>query len=479
MNRPFANPFAGRAGLLTVACVSLLASSRARAQAAPANSTAPAPASPAAATPEDDAKLRRELEEAIKSDAAARTAGKGAAPSGSTDSAPAPQAAPASPLMRGMQSLNPDLSAIIDTNAGFQTTAPAWAAGDDPQLPAHANGHHAGFTAQEVEVALSAIVDPYLKGEVYLTIPNLSGLEVEEAVATTTSLPWNLQVRAGSFRGAFGRQNGQHLHVQDFTTRPLINAAFLGEDGMRGPGAQVSWLAPLPFFLTLYLEGFSLSPPDDGSFATFGGTQQGGLTGAAHVKAFFPLTDELSLYTGVSSALGHTAGVSDPFGIGVPVAQNAQTELVGGDVYLKWKPANESGGYRSVAWQTEAIFRRRGPSYQSGSGADELIVPGEWDGGLYSQVVIQLARRFFLGLRLDWLGLPTSLAMPRTTRETASFTFQMSEFARLRLEAYADQFGPRAAADALYPQPAHDGTAGQGLLMQLEISIGAHGAHAF
>ena len=80
----------------------------------------------------------------------------------------------------------------------------------------------------------------------YLTIPNLTGIEVEEAFATTTSLPWNLQVKAGSFRSAFGRQNGQHLHVQDFTRRPLVNSAFLGTDGLRGPGLQVSWLTPLP-----------------------------------------------------------------------------------------------------------------------------------------------------------------------------------------------------------------------------------------
>src|SRR5204862_3656038 len=112
---------------------------------------------------------------------------------------------------------------------------------------------------QQVEIAAGALVAPYFKGEVYLTIPNLEGIDVDEAFAATTSLPWNLQLKAGSFRSAFGRQNGQHLHAQDFTRRPLINAAFLGDDGMRGPGIQVSWLAPLPFFLTLNGEAFSLA----------------------------------------------------------------------------------------------------------------------------------------------------------------------------------------------------------------------------
>src|SRR5919199_217626 len=136
-----------------------------------------------------------------------------------------------------------------------------------------------GAAVQEVELAFSAIVDPYFKGEVYLTIPNLEGIEVEEAFATTTSLPWNLQLKGGSFRSAFGRQNGQHLHMQDFTRRPLINAAFLGADGLRGPGAQLSWLAPLPFYLTFYAEAFSIGAPEEPAagttiappVATFGG----------------------------------------------------------------------------------------------------------------------------------------------------------------------------------------------------------------
>src|SRR5205814_9452140 len=113
----------------------------------------------------------------------------------------------------------------------------------------------------------------------FRTSPNLEGLEEGEAFATDTSLPWNLQVKAGSFRSGFGRENGQHLHIQDFTRRPLINAGLLGSDGLRGPGAQVSWLAPLPFYLTLSAEAFTIGGPEQPALgttlappvATFGG----------------------------------------------------------------------------------------------------------------------------------------------------------------------------------------------------------------
>src|SRR5438552_14722217 len=221
---------------------------------------APAAAQQAdAGVPQD---LEKELEKAIQADTSAapeqgRNGRPGPAPAVTSSTGGAPQT-----LFRGAQSLNPDMSAILDADFGWQRRAPQLLSGDDTDLHAEGTRHAVGFTAQEVELAFSAIVDPYLKGEVYLTIPNLEGIEVEEAFVTTTSLPWNLQIKGGSFRSSFGRQNGQHLHVQDFTRRPLINAAFLGADGLRGPGAEVSWLAPLPFYVVLYGEAFSLAAPD-------------------------------------------------------------------------------------------------------------------------------------------------------------------------------------------------------------------------
>src|SRR5205823_5544820 len=252
-----------------------------------------------AGVPQD---LEKELEKAIQADTAAQQGQKGPpapAPAVTSSTGSAPQT-----LFRGAQSLNPDISAILDADFGWQRRAPQLLNGDDPDLHAEGTRHAVGFTAQEVELAFSAIVDPYFKGEVYLTIPNLEGIEVEEAFVTTTSLPWNLQLKGGSFRGAFGRQNGQHLHIQDFTRRPLINAAFLGDDGMRGPGVQVSWLAPLPFYLTLYGEAFSLredtpQPADTeiGPWApvrSFGADGARRPTVAGEAKVFFPFGDEWS-----------------------------------------------------------------------------------------------------------------------------------------------------------------------------------------
>jgi hypothetical protein len=430
---------------------------------------------------QDDEALRRELEKALGKDAAA------AAAAGQTSSAqPAAQApasatggaAPPLPLLRGTQSLNPDISAILDASGGYQRRPLQFPNGDDPLLRGEEGKKSLGFTAQEVELAFSAIVDPYFRGDVFLTIPNLKGLEVEEAFATTTSLPWNLQVKGGSFRSAFGRQNGQHLHMQDFTRRPLSNAAYLGGDGLRGPGLQVSWLSPLPFYLTLYAEAFSIGAPEQPApgttlappVASFGGGAPDDLTYTAEAKAFFPFGDDWSVYFGLDGATGVSPGLFQPTDTGVVVfGANRRSYLVGADLYVKWKPPNVAAGYNSVAWQTEAVWRHLD---------DAPDLPGGWDGGLYSQVVLQVARRWFLGLRGDVLGIPTSRSLGRTLRGSASVTFQMSEFARVRgyVEAEHVASGPSVPGVSLAPVQPGDAVAA---FLQLEISMGAHGAHPF
>ncbi|TMA27395.1 MAG: hypothetical protein E6J78_10355 [Deltaproteobacteria bacterium] len=422
-----------------------------------------------------DQELQKQLEKAIQADQQQTQQGQPANPpappaavTGSTGTVP-------QTLMRGAQSLNPDISAILDATMGWQRRAPQFLNGDDPNL--HGDTAHAlGFTAQEVEVAASAVVDPYFKGEVYLTIANLSGLEVEEAFATSTSLPWNLQVKAGSFRSAFGRQNGQHLHVQDFTRRPLINAAFLGDDGLRGPGAQVSWLAPLPFFLTFYAEALSVSNAPasiDGPLPepvkSFGANVAQRPTLTAEAKFFLPFGEEWSLYGGLNFASGESPGLS--VASGGTMGAGRQTQLFGADVYVKWKPANVAQTYGSVAFQAEVVVRH----LAAGDGLAD-----DWDGGAYGQAVVQFARRWFVGARGDLIGLPASSVTARTARGAVDLTFQGSEFMRIR--AYAElEKGNISFADQSVGMllPAVQPSWAPALFFQLEISIGAHGAHPF
>ncbi|HTB60563.1 MAG TPA: hypothetical protein VLC06_21990 [Polyangia bacterium] len=420
------------------------------------------------------------LEKAMAADAAAKAATAPATTPGSTPAAaagtpipgvtPAAEGAPADATpgggswaaqqgarAPGGSLLNPALSFILDGSFGYYgahtgdfAALGLPAAGDDPSVSRQ------GFALQEIELAAQSAIDPYFEGAIFLTIPNLEGLEVEEAYLVTTSLPLNLQIKAGTFRSQFGRNNTQHLHVQFFTRRPLMTALLFGEDGLRGPGAQVSVLLPLPWFATLYVESFSLTPPDDlAGVATFGGGVRltpNNLTYTTELEQFFELAESHSLLVGLNFATGRSVDCPTAVACGPAPVEGPRSYFYGADVYYKWKPANVAQSYVSFQWTTEFYERT-------------LADGGPTVGAGYSEAVVQIDRRFFLGGRFDLTGLPSGLDVPRRYGGAGSLTFTPSEFSRLRL--YVQELGgPSVAAT----------TVG---FLQVEYAMGAHGAHPF
>ncbi|MGC4114150.1 MAG: hypothetical protein QM765_05900 [Myxococcales bacterium] len=390
--------------------------------------------------------LTRQLDEVL-------SGGPASAPAPDGGAAPQqPAQAGSAPLLKigGASLMNPEISILFDGVAGYATGLPYAPSGDDPELGGDATHAPAGFTLQELELGFQATVDPYFTANVFLAIPNLQGVEVEEAYAQTLSLPWNLQLKAGVFRSSAGRQNEQHLHVQDFSRRPMLNAAYLGDDGLRSPGVQVSWLAPTPFFLKAAVEAFSIERSDAQSF---GGSLRTDPTFVATLKTFVPLAEDVSLMVGASSATGHAAleGLSE-------VENGPRTWLFGADLYLKWKPPNTSEHYFALALQAEYYWRRT-------AGTSSLLPQAQTDGGLYVQLVAQLSRRWHAGARYDLLGVPESVIQSRADRITAMLMFTPTEFSRVRLQA-----SRQSAPDVKEVWEA---------LLLLEFSMGAHGAHAF
>jgi hypothetical protein len=98
--------------------------------------------------------------------------------------------------------MNPDISAIVDSVGGLANRPRAVTAGDDPDFRGPAGKGTGGITAQEVEVGLQSTVDPYFTANIFLTIANMQGIEVEEAYALTTG-----QVESSS-ASASGRTSG-------------------------------------------------------------------------------------------------------------------------------------------------------------------------------------------------------------------------------------------------------------------------------
>ncbi|HEY7958137.1 MAG TPA: hypothetical protein VII38_22705, partial [Polyangia bacterium] len=143
------------------------------------------------------------------------------------------------------------------------------------------------------------------------------------------------------------------------------------------------------------------------------------------------------------------------------VYDNWYDNLYVADLYLKWKPANEVHTYSSLMWTTEYYLRQIPNFMLLGVARPQL------EGGIYSDLVWQTARRWYLGVRGQILGIPSGDNVQREYGAAASVTWALSEFSRVRV--YGEVNFPEA------PKQPVNGAA----FVQLEAAIGAHGAHPF
>jgi hypothetical protein len=394
---------------------------------------------PGAAAPPPDVPVDAELEQALAADA--QTTAKDAA------QAPAPPSPPATTAM----SLNPDIAVILDAAlASFSREEPRQSGAHDPA--------RSGFTLQQVELSLGKAVDPYFRFDAFLAFSQF-GVEVEEAFATTTALPWNLQIRAGQLLTRFGRQNSTHPHSWEFLDQPFMLGRVFGGEGNRGVGAELSVLLPLPWYVEISLSMTEAS--GEATARSFWGAEDLGvhspldLQSTFALKQFFPLSDDLSLLWGLSAALGPN-----------PTGYRNRTEVFGSDLFLKLRPITMETMH-DTSLQLELLHRRRQvPS-------DVLV-----DTGGYAQLAHHWARRYAAAVRYEY-GTPVwnedgqvandtldPLWPGHRHRATAALSYFPTEFSRLRLQGSVDT-------------TSIDETPVWAAMLGLEVSIGAHGAHAF
>src|ERR1043166_5163983 len=209
------------------------------------------PAARAASTDAKSAERKKlELELAAQLGAAA-----------ATPNAPPSAAAPVSPEWSPEQPLTVMRAGSAYMNISFDALAAAgWSTAHDPSAQLQLGDHdpvQRGFSLRNAEIALDGAVDPYFKGFANIVFKldshNETEVELEEAYLQSTSLPANLQLKAGQFFAGFGRQNPQHPHQWAFVDEPLILSRAFGPDGLRNVGAQLSWLLPTPFYTEAFL----------------------------------------------------------------------------------------------------------------------------------------------------------------------------------------------------------------------------------
>jgi hypothetical protein len=334
-----------------------------------------------------------------------------------------------------------------------------------------------GFTVPNEEIFFDGAVDPYFKGVADIVFKlnedNETDVELEEVYLTTTALPWNLQAKGGQFFSEFGRLNQQHPHAWDFVDQPLVIGRMFGPEGLRNPGARLSWLVPTPFYSELYAAvqnsngatAFSFRNDEDTLFGRPPVDRSvrgaGDLLYVPRYVASFDPTDSQTIVAGVSGAFGPNASGDD-----------TRTQIYGGDLYWKWKPPWQSGGFPFVGWQTEVLGRRYEAGASMAAGHPNIFLPREtlYDWGAYSQIVYGFTQRWVAGLRGDWVSGDSGAFDPDENRSdrfrvSPDITFYPTEFSKLRLQ-YNYDHGQIHGDDS-------------SVWMQVEFLLGSHAAHKF
>ncbi len=414
----------------------------ARAHEPPPPSRAPAPATSAPSA--DDAKLEDEIRRELGSSPA--PPGSAPAPASATASpatgAATPGAAPTSsasgsspgtggnPLARVM--MLPDVSAIGSFAGAYDTLDVAQLS---PRSGSYGAPHEITPIFQELELGLQSVIDPYARADIFISFTP-GGVDVEEAYLTTLSLPAGFQLRAGKFFSPFGRLNQQHPHVWDFADAPLAMDRLVSVDTLKGPGVDVSWLAPVSWFAELHLAGQTTRP---------GFESVDRRTLVARLQQFFDLASGATVGFGLSGATVESpaAGASDLLG--------------GADLFVKIRPVDSRSYF---VFQGELFGRKVDGT------ADAFARAGG-----YLHAVYRMGPYWAFGAR----GEVAPAVIPGTTtvtndsgteyRVSALGSWLPSEFQRLRAQLSWDRLpGGRDAFEAL---------------LTLEFIIGAHGAHPF
>jgi hypothetical protein len=325
------------------------------------------------------------------------------------------------------KALNPDVSVIGDFIGK---------AGGNSIQPTRALEMH------ESEVGFQAIIDPYARGDFFISFGE-EGVNLEEGYITLTALPAGIVAKVGKMRSVFGKVNTLHNHVLPWIDRPLVtNNLVGGEDGIDDAGVSISRIIPAPKGLFLEATGQVFrgdSGEDDNP--VFRSSRNSDVSTVAHLRGYKDITESTNVDIGLSYARGHNE-----------LGTDFLTQLYGVDATLRWKPLRRSI-YHSFVARSEFIWSQR------------QQLPAEQRAfGFYTSADYQLGRRWFLGGRYDSSDR-SHFANLTDKGGSIVLTYWPSEFSQIRGQYRFTKYADNINANELF--------------MQVIFSLGAHGAHPF
>ena len=326
------------------------------------------------------------------------------------------------------KALNPDISVIGD----FLGAVARNRVRPVPALELH-----------ESEVAFQAIIDPYARGDFFLSFGE-SGVNVEEGYLTFTALPGGLVTKVGKMRAAFGKVNTIHNHALEWTDRPLVTENLVGgEDGINDAGLSVTRILPAP--KGIFLDATGQVYRGD-SADLFKSSRRQDVSYVAHLRGYKDLSESTNLDLGFSYARGHN-----------DVGSAFHTQLYGLDATLRWKPLRRAIYHHFLA-RTELVWSQREQLTTA------LLPETQRAFGFYTSAEYRLNRRWTVGGRYDRSGRAHQTNLT-DSGFSALLTYWPSEFSQIR--------GQYRFARYAEGQDANE------LRFQFLFVLGAHGAHPF
>jgi uncharacterized membrane-anchored protein YhcB (DUF1043 family) len=293
---------------------------------------------------------------------------------------------------------------------------------------------------RSIELNIAAAVDPFAKGYAVINASADSAtgeatMGVEEAALQTTSLPWNLELKAGRFFAEFGKLSYIHDHELPFVNRPLALEQYIGGES-RTDGAQLNWLLPIPHYVSLttgFGVGFGGDSPlnNPGTFRHLSGFNYYG-----RLSTYFDLTPDIQLETGLSGLINPS---TDDRG-GVLVQPNSSTltekerRVAGFDLKLSYVPLRNNQ-FQRFDWGTEVLYSDSrflfDPDGIAGNGDEFFGDVGSL--GLYSYVTYKWHRQWSAGFLFDWVQSPQNHDA-ETFAYSPYITWALSHWNQLRLQ---------------------------------------------
>jgi hypothetical protein len=373
-----------------------------------------------------------------------------------------------------MSRFNPSIGLVIDAVGGYnQRTSQLQGLEHDAGAAVGSrwpSGYHANI--RDVELYAAADIDTFARAYAVITAHPESLIRgdehygsavphVEEAAIQTTSLPYNLSIRAGRFFADFGYIARRHSHDLPFIDRPGSVAQLFSE--AQADGVEVTWLAPTPFFLKFtaaYASRFGEVVHDPLSFYNQQPIQ--GNTFLGKVTTYYDINDDHNVEVGYSIAHSDDSRavpgsfLSESFlnpevnghGHGlIATGPRITRRIMDVDFHYRWYPLGR-GQRQSLSLHGEIL-------YDTGQGRRDPLgnirQQGAWGG--YSYVEYRINKQWRPGFRFDYhqmLSEPELYDNPFSGLEgsTANFTgrrtdvrtyspyitYYLSETNRMRLQ---------------------------------------------